>query len=222
MTSRNISRLIAIFTLVASAAIWTAKAGDRITVHIYNSSPTPDSVLAAAEMRTGRMFRRAGIDIEWVKCPPLDRTLAGDQVCKEPPDPRLFTFTIRRDRPDMPAPELALGFAMPRVGAGNHAAALYPLIEQMARHNASYLDSGKLLANVMAHELGHLLFGSLEHGGGIMKSNWDRRDLEAMSYSKTEFSSEQATKMRRGLRARVAGWNTVDLLAHLVTPESPR
>jgi hypothetical protein len=68
----------------------------------------------------------------------------------------------------------------------------------MLRDNPHYRDCN-ILASVIAHELGHLLLQSPQHGEGIMKANWGVADFEAMKQRRLKFSPEQARKIRAGL-----------------------
>lgn len=49
-----------------------------------------------------------------------------------------------------------------------------------------------LLAYATAHEIGHLLLGADAHAAsGVMKGNWDAKDMRAMFQNSVHFNSEQ-------------------------------
>jgi len=53
-----------------------------------------------------------------------------------------------------------------------------------------------VLAYAVVHEVGHLLLGDQAHTvRGMMKSNWDRKDYEAMSQNHFHFSQEQVAEL---------------------------
>jgi hypothetical protein len=65
-----------------------------------------------------------------------------------------------------------------------------------------------VLSYAAAHEIGHLLLGKDSHTpSGLMKANWDRKDLRAMDECNLYFSSDQARKLASqygGVRQTVA------------------
>jgi hypothetical protein len=72
------------------------------------------------------------------------------------------------------------------------------VMELHANWNASLADT---LANVMAHELGHLLLGSNSHSGmGIMRAHWQSEELRRLSRGGLWFTNEQADRMTGKLR----------------------
>jgi hypothetical protein len=49
-----------------------------------------------------------------------------------------------------------------------------------------------LVAYAAAHEVGHLLLGSNAHTiNGVMKGNWDAKDMQAMFQNAVHFNREQ-------------------------------
>jgi hypothetical protein len=140
--------------------------------------------------------------VHWVECPVLQRERGGDQLCKESDDPRLFVVSINAVEPPEQS-DTALGFALIH-GRANHAAAVYPRIAAQTANDSVYQDAC-LLGNVMAHELAHLLFRSARHGEGIMRSNWTRRDYQAMAQRRLAFTAEQAQTLRKMLAMRTEG-----------------
>jgi hypothetical protein len=47
------------------------------------------------------------------------------------------------------------------------------------------------MAYTAAHEIGHLVLGLSHSETGLMKSNWDRKDVQAMYRNSVHFSTEQ-------------------------------
>jgi len=55
----------------------------------------------------------------------------------------------------------------------------------------------KLLAHVMAHELGHALMRSDMHcASGLMRANWDHSELLMIAHGQLRFTDQQSTLMR--------------------------
>jgi hypothetical protein len=67
----------------------------------------------------------------------------------------------------------------------------------------SKVDLGLILANVMAHEMGHLLLGSNAHAtSGIMQAHWERAELQRISMGSLLFLPEQGKRMRAKVTQR--------------------
>lgn len=59
-----------------------------------------------------------------------------------------------------------------------------------------------LIGHVMAHEIAHVLEGSDEHSGGVMKSRFNRRDMQKMSIAPLSFTATDRILLHDGLRDR--------------------
>jgi hypothetical protein len=135
-------------------------------------APTP--LLAAAEDQAREIFRRAGVETVWLNCSPKLEKVE-PRSCYFSDSTHLTLKIIPhamnaqvRNRIDV------LGTAYPdEQGAGYFAYVFYDRIQELAQR----LRLGHaLLADVMAHEIGHLLLGSTSHSAvescariGIMK-----------------------------------------------------
>jgi hypothetical protein len=188
--------------LTAAEALTAAEGSDRhmrITVQLYNQVNAPQREIRQAKATVSWMFQKAGIDVRWVECP-LSQLASTDQLCGQPDDPTLFVLSITAaDPPDHSL--TALGFALVQ-GRANHAAALYPRIRAMAEKNPQFKND-ILLGSVIAHELAHLLFHSTQHGEGIMRAAWTKREFRAMTQNRLVFTEQQAQTLRRMLAARI-------------------
>ena len=77
--------------------------------------------------------------------------------------------------------------------------AFYSRIEDLAQYNGASLAS--LLGTVIAHELGHLLLPYDSHTSrGLMRAEWDHRQLKDMASGLLAFTPEQAELIRRRVR----------------------
>jgi hypothetical protein len=96
----------------------------------------------------------------------------------------------------------AMGVAMgTKDGHGTLAYAFYPRIENLAHEQG--VDLARLLGDVMAHELGHLLLPFGAHTpDGIMRGEWDQTQLRNSSSGRLSFSTEQIALMRQRLETR--------------------
>ena len=96
-----------------------------------------------------------------------------------------------------------LGFAMvdARAGSGVLSTVLADRIDSMARRTKS--DGAVLLGRAIAHELGHLLLGSVSHSQhGLMRAHWTDSEVELNRQLDWIFSNREEVTMRSNLVAR--------------------
>jgi hypothetical protein len=172
-----------------------------ISVHDYANVPTP--LLAAAEDQAREIFRRAGLATVWLDCSPkLEREKLEPGSCYFS-DTTHLTLKISphamnakvRDRIEV------LGTAYPdEKGAGYFAYVFYDRIQELAQRRRL---GHALLADVMAHEIGHLLLGSTSHSpSGIMCAHWNYEQLRNVSEGAMAFVPAQSRIMRDRLHVR--------------------
>jgi hypothetical protein len=83
--------------------------------------------------------------------------------------------------------------------AGYFAYVFYDRIQELAQRRRL---GHALLADVMAHEIGHLLLGSTSHSAsGIMCAHWNYEELRKVSEGAMSFIPSQSRIMRDRLRA---------------------
>jgi hypothetical protein len=100
-----------------------------------------------------------------------------------------------------------LGTAYPNEkGAGYFAYVFYDRIQELAQRRRL---GHALLADVMAHEIGHLLLGSTSHSAsGIMCAHWNYEELRNVSEGAMAFVPAQSRIMRdRQTRIRLQAAN---------------
>jgi hypothetical protein len=186
-----------------------------ISVHDYANVPTP--LLAAAEDQAREIFRRAGLETVWLNCSPkLEREKLEPGSCYFS-DTTHLTLKISphamnakvRDRIEV------LGTAYPdEKGAGYFAYVFYDRIQELAQRRRL---GHALLADVMAHEIGHLLLGSTSHSpSGIMCAHWNYEQLRNVSEGAMAFVPAQSRIMRDRLRVRQS--ERIDLTALAADP----
>jgi hypothetical protein len=80
-------------------------------------------------------------------------------------------------------------------GTAAAAGVFYDRVEKLARGDAA--STAMILGHAMAHELGHLLLGTNSHSRhGLMKAQWNRRDLQLASAGDLDFMAHQALSLR--------------------------
>ena len=187
---------ICIAALCGQLAATSVALGDTVTVHVYNEARVSHATASKASALATWIFAKAGVDIRMIDCPLPTRETAFTPACPETFDRPTFTLMIRAARWEQSS-DMAMGFAMPLTGQGNHAAVIYPAVLDYTRENSEFIETGGLLGYVMAHELTHLLYRSMDHGSGIMQPQWNEHDVRAMGQRRLLFSPEQARRLRK-------------------------
>jgi hypothetical protein len=186
-----------------------------ISVHDYADVPTP--LLAAAEDQARGIFRRAGLETVWLNCSPKlekveprscyfsDTTHLTLKIIPHAMNPKV------RDRIDV------LGTAYPNErGTGYFAYVFYDRIQKIAQWR---MLGHALLADVMAHEIGHLLLGSESHSAsGIMCAHWNYEELRYVAEGVMSFIPAQSKIMQDRLRIRQSEQR--DVVAIVADPSS--
>jgi len=164
----------------------------QLIVFVYNDARVPESVLARAERETSRVFRDAGVSIEWGNRCDVRGVERIESVLKTTvPTLRVRIVPHSRDLSDDVFGVAFLGAD----GVGQQADVFYDNVAALSKQ--TFRSSGEVLAYVMAHELGHLVLGSNSHAPiGLMRRRWDSEDLKKMSMGQLRFESRQTAQVR--------------------------
>jgi hypothetical protein len=118
---------------------------------------------------------------------------------------------------------LPLGYSL--VDGGTQAGSLATIYLNRVRWlaSASTADLATLLGRAIAHEIGHLLLGTPEHGvTGVMRAIWSRETLRNSRPREWLFSGHEARKMRASVTARTVPGQLAHGLASDVRSHEPR
>jgi hypothetical protein len=163
----------------------------EITVRVFNYAGIPPDAVARAEREVTRIFSTTGIHAHWLNCPLSPATPTNAAIC---PGSWLWTDLLLRVVPLATADRSndSLGFSLPSSEGGIAAVIFYDRIEELTR--AGVAGAGQILGQAAAHEIGHLLLGSIIHSSsGIMSSPWSREDVKL---ARLLFTRQQARAMR--------------------------
>lgn len=211
------ARFVAIVLLgVNVAASREAKSATEITVLVNNSAGVSAEILTQAKAEASRIFRTAGVEIDWVDCPRAADIVEGD-ACRRVPGPSDFVLHIVAK--GKTSSDLVFGLSfLGEDGAGKYSDLFYDRVQQAHRELGA--DVASLLGSVAAHELGHLLLGLHAHSYvGIMAAVWNEDALRNMGMGGLRFNRDQAA----GIRARIqAGEGTVARVSVRVGRNMPR
>src|SRR5262249_45448292 len=179
---------------------------------VYDTTSLRAEDLAAALRRTTAVLSEAGIDVEWLTCGPLkfshpsacDAPIASDELAV-----RLVSLPGKPSRTGA----LPLGYSLVDTAsaAGALATVFVNRIQWLTSHvpcdahttrggdNApAACDAETLLGFAMAHEIGHLLLGTNDHGtAGLMRAVWSPIELQRNDPADWLFTRAESTAMVR-------------------------
>jgi hypothetical protein len=193
---RGVSELLLLMSVMScgfSVSAQMSQGNSLVTVGVYNDSDASDRALVEAEDICKRIFREAGVGVEWVNVRHSGKsTPAGTQA----PD---TTLTLRIVLRPLTLTDTTFGVAfLAEDGSGRYADVFYGPVRKLS--GAGGVSQSTLLAHVMAHEIGHLLLGSNAHVHlGLMRAHWDSDDLRRAAMGGLLFTSEEAQRMRSRL-----------------------
>jgi len=209
-SSRLRSLVVATALLVlASPAIGEPQPSLSVVVHLCDDPDIHPYLVRRAQTDVTRIYRDAGVEIAWAD----DAALADDAGDPPSPFPHLTLVILCRELTnEFPVDATALGAAVgSRDYRGRSAYVFYDRVERVAQ---SYLNVARepgtddmytvvVLAHAMAHELGHLLLPYGHSPTGLMRAEWDARDLRLALNRELNFTSEQAQLIRGQVLARL-------------------
>ena len=178
---------------------------EPLFIRIYNLAGAPPETVSESAAEAARILASAGVKMTWETGRAGDQeahTL--DQTSKD--SRRAFdrrshlAIRLVSGVPGSVYPG-ALGFALPEAAFGPHASVFYDRVDRWASWTS--VERSTLLGAAMAHEIGHVLLDSAEHGNaGLMKARWSPSDLRAAVHGNLEFTADQARGIREGASRR--------------------
>ena len=184
----------------------SAEPAPKITVHVYNYAQISRETLSRAENEAGRIYRRTGIETEWLDCPLSPEDAVRYPACRLPAGPAGFALRIlsRSMGEKLKLGPYTFGFAQFPEGGG------FGYVAGVCSHCAEELAKGRdamhgiILGHLMAHELGHLLLGVRSHSaGGIMHVPWSRKELDLLEQGSLIFTAGEAREIRTQVHNRI-------------------
>jgi hypothetical protein len=170
-----------------------------VTISVFNDTKVASSTLAVAEANASRIFRRAGLETNWVDCPGLSSEALGGPDCTAVEFPKHLHLRIVPRARTLASSVLGTSYlAADETGCYSNV-----FFEPIA---SLHLDAGEtvgaVLGHVMAHEIAHLLLGSNSHAStGIMQAQWQGAELLEASRGRLLFTPEESRTMRGKLYA---------------------
>ena len=179
------SAMITMAAMLAGGA-WAATKTDtqRLAICIEDGK---HAGVADAMAKASSLFLSAGVKLDW-------HSELSD--CKGRPDAMVVSFRAMTPKTFHPA---ALAYAFPYEGV--HIEVFY---DRVAQADPALLAS--LMANVIVHEMTHILQGVDRHSAsGVMKAVWTSSDYTMMKRGLLRFTAIDVEMIRDGFAARTAG-----------------
>jgi hypothetical protein len=179
----------------------TPASGPELTISVHDYADVPFKLLSAAEEQATEIYQRAGLETVWLNCSPKLEKIEPESCHFSDTTHLTLKISPRAVNVQVRARRDVLGIAYPDdKGAGYFAYVFYDRVQELAERQ--WLGHA-LLADVMAHEIGHLLLGSNSHSvSGIMSAHWNDNQLRNIAEGALFFDPSQSRHMRDGLRAR--------------------
>lgn len=164
----------------------------QITVLVNNSARVSPSVLGRSEAEAERIFRAAGIQVNWVEC---QSSRFSEGLCSRVPSANQFVIHLVPTGRTSKDSVFGVAF-LGENGTGKYCDVFFDRVENA--NNYFGHSEPELLGTVMAHELGHLLLGSQAHfSEGIMRPVWDAHSLPGIGMGKFLFTRRQVSLIKQ-------------------------
>jgi hypothetical protein len=175
--------------------------GAKVTVGLYDYAVVPSETLAAAEREASSVFRKAGVDLLWVECGPVQNHAADLNACEQVGESMRFLVKIL---PETMAVHLHRPPGVLGVTVQQFAFIFFDRAEGLCA--VERLSLSVILGYVMAHELGHMVLGQHSHSpSGIMMQTAQKDALTQAEMGLLVFTSQQTADMRTRLRSQTPG-----------------
>lgn len=178
---RRAFKTIVLFLIISSGLLGLTPTSlaenPQVTVCVYNDTQAPLDSLTRAEQRAAGIFSRSGFDVTWLNCTGINSG-RGPAACNETDGPGLLVLRII-PRVASSTRDAAFGVAfLGPDGTGRYGDVFRNRVQEL--HTNYKVDLAGILGSVMAHEMGHLLFGPNAHAiSGIMPAHWESAELRS-------------------------------------------
>ena len=177
-----------------------------IVIWVYNYARIPKDAMARTEGEVQKIFGAAIVHFEWIDCPTSAEEVKVHPVCQERMSNAELGLTILPTARGVANAYADKDFGIAQVfndGTFGHYA--YVFIDRVSyRAQMEQISESELLASVMCHEFGHLLLRSSTHSrSGIMRVQWDRNDLQNLTWGQLTFTHAEKELIHTEALARL-------------------
>lgn len=171
-----------------------------LVIRIYDMAGLSAAELAAARQAASDVLASARVNLVWVSCP---RT-AGlrDAACDGVPLPTDLIVRLTSASVGLTKGALAEAYVDTQTATGSLATVYADRVRALALDSG--VEPGAVMGRAIAHEVGHLLFGSSAHSSsGVMRAVWSAPLLRRDNPRAWTFSKREAQQLRSRLAGRI-------------------
>jgi len=185
-----------------AALVTSTTAPLQLTVALFDYAKVPPQWLSWARQEMSRIYREVGVEVTWHDASSDARTNSMDTSQSDngtlPPAALIVLILPESQRTQDSIPQGVIGYSAGTADECRRVAyVLYGRMDQFRLEQAPAIYRAKLLAYLMAHEVGHLLLPVDSHSSsGIMRARWSRADLELAQQGRLRFTVDQALSIR--------------------------
>lgn len=198
---RNVVVIAAALTVLWSVSLSAAEGPETpvVRIRILDYAQIPNEAIARAQERVTDIYSAIGVHAQWQRTVrPLETSRGRATV----PDAReLFVIVVTPDmsRRQNVAPDVVGAAIVSPLDGGRVAYVLFDRIALVAKASGS--STTDIMGVVIAHEVGHLMLPHGSHSnGGLMRANWNVRELRRTSRPEFAFTSGQGEIIRHRLQ----------------------
>ena len=191
-----------------------------LTVRLYDYAKPDAAILTRAQAEASRLLADAGVELRWTACPLTMEELASNPACNTPAGPADLVIRLLspRMKSAVSSETETFGFAlvdgreMPQIASVRFGAveslawasdenSAYGSFHRLMPHNR-YV--GMLLGHVLAHEIGHLLLATNQHGRhGLMQAHWQAAAIRDAVTRRLRFEAGEKKRIQRRAARRM-------------------
>jgi len=191
-----------------SAAGGSPETSLTVTIHVHNHAEVDHRTLTEAEKVATEIFRKVGIKTRWVDPALNSENKKGNSVAQR-------SFNLSDIQLDILPPSMAERLRLPNNVMGLAPGTerdrqlvylFYDKVKALAeKQMKARVDGGistyairvQILGHAIAHEIGHILLNLESHSDtGIMRADWDLKQLHDACYGYLVFTLPQAEAIR--------------------------
>jgi len=184
------------------AVLVASGAPSPLSVAVFDYARVPPQWLSWAKQEMSRIYGEIGVEITWHDASSDARTNSVDKLQPDTgplPQAALIVLILPESQATQERiPQSVIGYSAGTADECRRVAyVLYGRMDQFRLEQAPAIYRAKLLAYLMAHEVGHLLLPVQSHSrSGIMRAQWSRADLELAQQGRLRFTADQALSIR--------------------------
>lgn len=198
---------VAAFGLAQGSPIVAARSSNTLpvmTIHVSNYAGVDPKELAEAERVATRVFKDSGVTARWVDARDVSAGAYSARLEKYGHGPSQIQLHIQSSSM---AGSLGLSSEVMGLAPGNGpdrqlVYVFYDRVKELAQRQVAAQVRGnvvaraggcRILGEMIAHEIGHILLNLPGHSEtGVMRGNWDLKDLQDVAYGDLLFTKQQS------------------------------